>query len=181
VRCFVERLDRSVFDWRSLRARICAIGPATRAAIEALHLKVNLMGVEYVAEGLVAAFADFDLAGKKILLPRAAVARDLVPVELTRRGAQVDVVEAYRTVMPDDAPARAAEVFAHKPDWITFTSSSTVQNFVAAAGAGALEGVKVASIGPVTSKTARDSGIEVTVEAAKFTVDGLVEAILRTR
>jgi uroporphyrinogen III methyltransferase/synthase len=181
VRCFVERLDRSVFDWRSLRAHICAIGPATRAAIEALHLKVNLMGVEYVAEGLVAAFADFDLAGKKILLPRAAVARDLVPVELTRRGAQVDVVEAYRTVMPDDAPARAAEVFAHKPDWITFTSSSTVQNFVAAAGAGALEGVKVASIGPVTSKTASDLGIQVTAEATKFTVDGLVEAILRTR
>jgi uroporphyrinogen III methyltransferase/synthase len=142
---------------------------------------VNLMGVEYVAEGLVAAFADFDLAGKKILLPRAAVARDLVPVELTRRGAQVDVVEAYRTVMPDDAPARAAEVFAHKPDWITFTSSSTVQNFVAAAGAGALEGVKVASIGPVTSKTASDLGIQVTAEATKFTVDGLVEAILRTR
>ena len=137
------------------------------------------MGAEYVAEGLVAAFADHDLAGKRILLPRAAVARDLVPVELTRRGAQVDVVEAYRTVMPDDAPARAAEVFAHKPDWITFTSSSTVQNFVAAAGAAALEGVKVASIGPVASKTARGLGIEVTVEAASFTIDGLVEAILR--
>jgi uroporphyrinogen III methyltransferase/synthase len=107
------------------------------------------------------------------------VARDLVPVELTKRGAQVDVVEAYRTAMPDDAPARAAEVFARKPDWITFSSSSTVQNFVAAAGAGALEGVKVASIGPVTSKTARALGIEVTAEAAKFTVDGLVEAILQ--
>ena len=181
VRCFVERLDASAFDWRSLRARICAIGPATRAAIEVLHLKVDLMGAEYVAEGLLAAFADYDLAAKKILLPRAAVARDLVPVELTKRGAQVDVVEAYRTVMPDDAPARAAEVFAHKPDWITFTSSSTVQNFVAAAGVGALEGVKVASIGPVTSQTVRALGIEVTVEAATFTVDGLVEAILETR
>jgi uroporphyrinogen III methyltransferase/synthase len=178
VRRFVERLDSSAADWRSLRAHICAIGPATRAAIEALHLKVDLMGAEYVAEGMVAAFSNHDLAGKKILLPRAAVARDLVPVELTRRGAQVDVVEAYRTVMPDDAHARAAEVFAHKPDWITFTSSSTVQNFVAAAGAGALEGVKVASIGPVTSQAARDLSIEVTVEAASFTIDGLVEAIL---
>jgi len=179
VRCFVERLDGSAFDWRSLRARICAIGPATRAAIEALHLKVDLMPAEYVAEGLLAAFADHDLTGKRILLPRAAVARDLVPVELARRGAQVDVVEAYRTAMPDDAPARAAEVFTHKPDWITFTSSSTVQNFVSAAGAGVLEGVKVASIGPVTSKTARELGIQVTVEAAPFTIDGLVEAILR--
>jgi uroporphyrinogen III methyltransferase/synthase len=181
VRCFVERLDASAFDWRSLRARICAIGPATRAVIEDLHLKVDLMGAEYVAEGLVAAFTNHDLAGRKILLPRAAVARDLVPVELTRRGAQVDVVEAYRTVMPDDAPARAAEVCAHKPDWITFTSSSTVQNFVAAAGAAALEGVKVASIGPVTSKTARALGIGVTVEATQFTIDGLVEAILGGR
>jgi uroporphyrinogen III methyltransferase/synthase len=181
VRCFVERLDGSAFDWRSLRARICAIGPATRAAIAALHLKVDLMGAEYVAEGMLAAFADQALAGKRILLPRAAVARDLVPVELARRGAQVDVVEAYRTVMPDDAPVRAAEVFAHKPDWITFTSSSTVQNFVAAAGAGALEGVKVASIGPVTTKTARALGIQVTVEAATFTIDGLVEAILGRR
>jgi len=180
VRCFIDRLDGSAADWRSLRARICAIGPATRAAIEALHLKVDLMGAEYVAEGLLAAFADYDLAGKRILLPRAAVARDLVPVELSRRGAQVDVVEAYRTVMPEDAPARAAEVFARKPDWITFTSSSTVQNFVTAAGAAALKGVKVASIGPVTSQTARALGIQVTVEAASFTIDGLVEAILQT-
>jgi uroporphyrinogen III methyltransferase/synthase len=83
--------------------------------------------------------------------------------------------------MPEDAPARAAAVFARKPDWITFTSSSTVGNFVAAAGAAALEGVKVASIGPITSKTARSLGIEVTVEAASFTIDGLVDAILRGR
>jgi len=181
VRCFVERLDESAADLRSLHARICTIGPATRAAVEALHLKVDLMGAEYVAEGLVAAFAERDIAGQRVLLPRAAVARDLVPVELGRRGALVDVVEAYRTVMPDDAPARATEIFAQKPDWITFTSSSTVQNFVNAAGAAALEGVKVASIGPVTTKTASGLGIAVTVQASNFTIDGLVEAILQTR
>ena len=181
VRCFVQRLDGSAADWRSLRARICAIGPATRAAIEALHLKVDLMGSTYVAEGLIAAFEGHDLAGKRVLLPRAAVARDLVPAELARRGARVDVVGAYRTVMPDDAHARAAEVFARKPDWVTFTSSSTVENFVAAAGAAALEGVKVASIGPIASKTARGLGIAVTVEAASFTIDGLVEAILQSQ
>ena len=90
-----------------MRARICAIGPATRAAIEALHLKVDLMGKEYVAEGLLAAFAAHDLAGQRILLPRAAVARDLVPVELAQRGAQVDVVEAYRTVAPTDCASRS--------------------------------------------------------------------------
>ena len=115
MRCFVERLDGSAFDLRSLRSRICAIGPATRAAIEALHLKVDLMGAEYVAEGRWAAFADHDLTGKRILLPRAAVARDLVPVELARRGAQVDVVETYRTVMPHDAPARAAKYSPTSP------------------------------------------------------------------
>src|ERR1039458_5798295 len=102
VRFFLERLDRASTDLRSLRARICAIGPATRAAVEALHLKVDLMGKEYVAEGLLEAFAPYDLAGRRVLLPRAAVARDLVPAELARRGARVDVVEAYRTVVPDE-------------------------------------------------------------------------------
>ena len=92
------------------------------------------MPKEYVAESLLEALASDDLAGKRVLLPRAAVARDLVPVELTRRGAIVDVVEAYRTVIPEDAAARAREVLARKPTWITFTSSSTVRNFVAAAG-----------------------------------------------
>jgi uroporphyrinogen III methyltransferase/synthase len=180
VRFFVERMDRSQTDFRSLRARICAIGPATRAAIDALHLKVDLMANEYVAEGLLKAFAIHELAGTRILLPRAAVARDLIPVELRRRGATVDVVEAYRTVLPDDAASRTREIFrgSPKPDWIAFTSSSTVQNFVSVAGAGALDGVRVASIGPITTRTARELGIEVTAEARKFTIDGLVEAIL---
>ena len=118
------------------------------------------------------------MPGRRILLPRAAVARDLVPAELARRGAQVDVVEAYRTVMPEGAAERARRCSRRKPDWITFTSSSTVQNFVAVAGAGALEGVKVASIGPVTSATARRLGITVTAEAREFTIPGLVQAIL---
>ncbi len=181
VRVFVERLDGSAADLRSLRARICAIGPATRAAIESLHLKVDLMGAEYVAEGLLRAFEGHPLAGARILLPRAAVARDLIPTELSRRGAQVDVVEAYRTIVPPDAAARAHEVFAAgpKPDWIAFTSSSTVQNFVAVAGAESLAGVRVASIGPITTRTARELGIEVAVEARTFTIDGLVEAMLR--
>lgn len=180
VRCFVERMDASAADLRGLRAKICAIGPATRAAVEALHLKIDLMGREYVAEGLLEAFSAYDLAGRRVLLPRAAVARDLVPVELARRGAQVDVVEAYRTVAPEGAGAEATRIFggARKPGCITFTSSSTVQNFVAVAGAEALAGVKVASIGPVTTATARRLGIEVDTEARMFTVDGLVEAVL---
>jgi uroporphyrinogen III methyltransferase/synthase len=174
VRFFLDRLD----DLRKLRARICAIGPATRAAVEALHVKVDLMGKEYVAEGLVEAFAAHDLLGKRVLLPRAAVARDLVPVELARRGARVDVVEAYRTVAPEGLAESVRELFKRRPDWITFTSSSTVRNFVEAAGPGSLDGVRVASIGPITTKTARDLGIAVTVQAQPFTVEGLVEAVL---
>ena len=181
VRFFLERLDHSRTDLRSLRAKICAIGPATRAAVEALHLKVDLMGKEYVAESLVDAFAGHDLAGKRVLLPRAAVARDVVPVELERRGARVDVVEAYRTVIPAKAAERARQLFAapRRPDCITFTSSSTVRNFVSAAGCQMLEGVRVATIGPVTSDTARTLGIRVDAEAQPFTIDGLVNAVLR--
>jgi uroporphyrinogen III methyltransferase / synthase len=180
VRFFMNRLDQSPHDLRSLKARICAIGPATRKAVEDLHLKVDLMPEEYVAESLIRAFASENLAGKKILLPRAAVARDVIPVELAKLGAQVDVVEAYRNVVPPDAEAHARAIFSgeRKPDWITFTSSSTVKNLLAVAGREALEGVRIASIGPVTSSTLRAHGLEVDAEAKQFTIDGLVDAIL---
>jgi uroporphyrinogen III methyltransferase/synthase len=180
VRFFLERLDASGLDLRALKARLCAIGPATRRALEALHLKVDLMPEEYVAESLVEAFAREDLKGKRILLPRAAVARDLVPAELRRRGAEVDVVEAYRTEAPADLAARAREVFApaRKPHWITFTSSSTARNFLTATQGGLLEGVRIASIGPVTTATLRSLGLEVAAEADPYTADGLVSAIV---
>ncbi len=180
VRFFLNRLDHSRYDLRSLKARICAIGPATRKAIEDLHLKVNLMPEEYVAESLVKAFAPENVAGKRVLLPRAAVARDVIPAELAKLGAQVDVVEAYRNVVPSNASARAQAIFAaeKKPDWITFTSSSTVKNLLAITGREALEGVCIASIGPVTSSTLRAHGLDVDAEAKQFTLDGLVEAIL---
>jgi len=177
VRHFVEALDRSGRDLRDLRGKLCAIGPATRAAIEALHLRVDVMPEEYVAESLVEALAGEELKGKRVLLPRAAVARDLVPDTLRERGAVVDVVEAYRTVIPADAVARAKEALAHKPDWITFTSSSTVTNLVAVAGREALAGIKIASIGPVTSATARAAGLVVNVEAEPHTIEGLVHAL----
>lgn len=180
VRYFVDRLDSSGRDLRALKARLCTIGPATRQAVEALHLKVDLMPDEYVAESLVSAFDGIDLAGKRVLLPRAAVARDVVPNELAKRGAVVDVVEAYRTVVPLDAEQRARTIFRaeRKPHWITFTSSSTVKNFLAIAGRDALEGIHVASIGPVTSSTLKMHGIPVTAEAKPFTMDGLVQAIV---
>ena len=177
VRHFVAQLDKSSRDLRSLKSRICAIGPATKAAVEALHLKVDLMPTEYVAESLLKAFAKENLQFRRILLPRAAIARDLVPRELARRGATVDVVEAYRTAAPDGLAERARTILDRKPHWITFTSSSTATNFIAAAGREALTHVKIASIGPITSSTLREHGIEPTVEAQPHTVGGLVEAL----
>jgi uroporphyrinogen III methyltransferase/synthase len=173
VRFFIDRLDASQSDLRSLRAQICAIGPATRAAVEALHLKVDLMPDEYVAESLVAAFSGLDLRGKRILLPRAAVARDLIPAALAASGAHIDVVEAYRNVVPASPPMELRH--AH---WITFTSSSTVTNFVAIAGPEQLQGARIATIGPVTSATVRAHGLEVHAEARPYTLDGLLDAIL---
>jgi uroporphyrinogen III methyltransferase/synthase len=180
VKHFVERLDASRRDWRDLRAKVCAIGPATRAAIEALHLKVDLMGKEYVAESLVAAFSEHDIKGASILLPRAAVARDVIPFELTKRGAHITPVEAYRTVAPEGLAERVHEVFggARRPDYVTFTSSSTVQNLIAAAGPETLDGVKAVSIGPITSRTARELGVEPAIEASEYTTAGLVAALL---
>jgi uroporphyrinogen III methyltransferase/synthase len=104
-------------------------------------------------------------------------------VELAGRGASVEVVEAYRNVVPPDAGERAAQIFGatRKPDWITFTSSSTVKNFLALAGAAALKDVRIASIGPVTSHTVRTHGLPVHCEANEFTIDGLIEALLMAK
>jgi uroporphyrinogen III methyltransferase/synthase len=177
VHYFIDALDKSAHDLRRLKSRICAIGPATKAAVEALHLKVDLMPQEYVAESLVEAFAKENLQFSRILLPRAAVARDLVPRELSRRGATIDVVEAYQTVAPADLAERARGILARKPHWITFTSSSTVTNFIAAAGREVLTQIKIASIGPITSATLREHNIEPIVEARPHTIGGLVDAL----
>ncbi len=179
VRAFFERLDRSPHDLRALRAKLAAIGPATREALEQAHLKVDVIGKEFVAEGLVEALAGYALAGQRILLVRAAVARDLLPVELGKRGAQVEMVEAYRTHTAPGSEERAAQIIAHPPDWITFTSSSTVENFFRAISPPAVELSKAASIGPVTSATLRKYGVEPAAEASIYTMDGLVEAIRR--
>ena len=181
IRFFFERLDASCRDLRSIRARICAIGPATRDSITAAHLKVDVTAERYVAEGLLEALAHFDFGGSRILIARAAVARDVLPVELAKRGAIVDVVEAYRTVPPATLQAQAAEALRSRPDWITFTSSSTARNVIEAVGSEALKTVNIASIGPVTSATVRAYGLELAAEASDYTIPGLVEAILSRR
>jgi uroporphyrinogen III methyltransferase / synthase len=178
VRFFLERLDAGPSDLRAIAGRICAIGPATRDALERFHLKVDVVAEQYVAEGLLAALASCDLTGARILIARAAVARDVLPRELTQRGAHVDVVDAYRTTAPPDLAQRTSEALARNPHWIAFTSSSTVRNLVDAVGAEALRPIRIASIGPITTETLRTEGLTVDVEATAYTIPGLVKAIL---
>jgi uroporphyrinogen-III synthase len=165
-----------------LHLDIAAIGPATRKAIERLGLPVDVVPPEYVAESVVAELAP-QVKGKRVLLVRAKVARDVIPRELTDAGARVDVVEAYETVLPESSRAMLAEVMrdpARRPHAITFTSSSSVKNFFDLLGrenAGLLDGVTLASIGPVTSATLRELGLRADVEASEFTVPALVEAL----
>ncbi len=177
VRYFLDRLDAGTGDLRGIRGKLCAIGPATRDALERFHLKVDVMAEEYVAEGLLRALEKFEFRGAKVLIARAAVARDILPDELRRRGAVVDVVDAYRTGAPDNLGERASDLLASGVDWITFTSSSTASNLIAACGAAVFRDVKVASIGPVTSSTLRDAGVVVTSEASPHTMPGLIDAI----
>jgi uroporphyrinogen III methyltransferase/synthase len=180
VEHFFARLRECGRDVRAIRGRICAIGPATRDAIEAAHLRVDLMPDEHVAEGAVHAFSTLQMKGARVLLPRAAEARDVLPRALTEMGAVVDIADAYRNIIPADAQRLVAEYLAagSRADWITFTSGSTVKNWLALAGRESLDGVKIASIGPATSEVARKHGLNVEVEAKPCTTDGLIDAIL---
>jgi uroporphyrinogen III methyltransferase / synthase len=177
VRFFLERLDGSDADLRRLRGRICAIGPATRDALQTAHLKTDIMAEQYVAEGLLDALSAEEFSGARVLIARAAVARDVLPAGLRRRGAVVDVVEAYRTVPPQDLAARARTALAAKPQWITFTSTSTVENLLGAIGPSELRNMEAVSIGPVTTAALRSFGVERITEAAEYTTAGIAGAI----
>lgn len=177
VERFLARLNASERDLRAVKGRIAAIGPATAEALAAARLKTDCVPEEFVAESLLEAL-DADLTGQKILIARAEVAREILPEGLRQRGASVDVAPVYRTAVPDGAALREA-LAARKPDWITFTSSSTVRHFVEMVGQDGLRDARIASIGPVTSATLREYGAEPTIEAAPHTMDGLIEAIAR--
>jgi uroporphyrinogen III methyltransferase/synthase len=182
VRNFLARLAASGRDVRALHGlTIGAIGPATAAEFALTGVKVDLLPKEYVAEGLIAALGDRDLRGKAFLIPRARVARDLVPRFLEERGAHVEVVEAYQTAVPEVTSEELTHLFTPPPDAITFTSSSTAANMAKLVGeerlAKTLQGAVIASIGPITSQTLRKLGLEVTLEARESTMSGLVRAL----
>jgi len=172
VEFFFERVDPRPGP------RLCAIGPATAAALRARGLEPDLIPPEYVGESVAAALGAAGAAGKRILLARAAEARDVIPAELARMGATVDVLPVYRTSAPEGIEHTARELFETiRPHWVTVTSSSTVRHLVRAVPLPLLSGTLIASIGPVTSQTARQAGLQVTVEAREYTIEGLVRAL----
>ncbi len=182
VRNFLARLAACGRDVRDLKElEIGAIGPATAAEFAKTGVKVDFIPKDYRAEGLLEVLGQRDLKGKAFLIPRAKVARDLVPRVLAERGARVEVVEAYETALPEFASGEIDRLLNPPPDAITFTSSSTVKHFAKLLGGRsvgeALEGIAIASIGPITSATIRELGLVITIEAKESTIPGLVRAL----
>jgi uroporphyrinogen-III synthase len=163
--------------------KIAVIGPATARAVEGVGLAVDLVPPQYIAESLAEALVPH-ATGARMLLVRAADARDHLPEALTAAGAAVTVAEAYRNQIPPESVPALQEMFRvpeSYPDAITFTSASTARNLVAlleVAGLRLPSGIVLASIGPITSQTLRELGHEVTVESAVPSISGLIEALL---
>ena len=184
VRVVCDRLPDWGLEPRALsRVPVAAIGPATADALVRRGITPALVPERFVAEAVVEEILRRgDVRGKRILLPRALEARDTLPEGLRARGAVVDVIPVYRAVRESgDGGALAADIAAGRIDAITFTSSSTVRNFVDLVGAEAAASGRFAAavIGPVTAGTARSLGIAVAVEAEQYTVPGLMDALTR--
>jgi uroporphyrinogen III methyltransferase/synthase len=179
VRLLFERLAAGGRDARALAgARVAAIGPGTARALHAHGVVADVVPERFVAESLVEALADVPV--RRVLVARARVARDVLPEALRARGADVDVLDLYETVaepLHDDARAALREA-----DYVTFTSSSTVRFLLDAVGGadGLGDATRLVSIGPVTSATLREHGLEPVVEAERHDVDGLVAALVAT-
>jgi uroporphyrinogen III methyltransferase/synthase len=179
VEAFFDIFFKLYDDTREIGGvRIAAIGPATAQRIKDFHLHIDLQPEEFVAEAVIREFKkQGSMENVRILLVRAEKARDVLPKELSVAGAIVDEAFAYRT-MPEarDTSDARRQLAEHGADLITFTSSSTVENFLAL-GLPWPKGMRIASIGPITSKTVRDQGLNVDVEARRHDIDGLVQAI----
>jgi uroporphyrinogen III methyltransferase/synthase len=177
VNLLFEAMAEQGRDARALaNASVAAIGAGTEAALAAHSVIADIVPERFVGEELVDALTKLELDGKPVLVARAAEARELLPDALRKRGAQVDVVPLYETVAETPDPDQLER--ARDADFITFTSSSTVRNFLAASPNGIPEGAKIVSIGPVTTETAREAGLTVDVEAERHDIGGLVEALL---
>ncbi|HEX2388918.1 MAG TPA: uroporphyrinogen-III C-methyltransferase [Solirubrobacterales bacterium] len=164
-------------DGRALaNATVAAIGPGTARRLRELGLIADIVPPRSIAESLVESLREVEVADRPVLIARAAEARDVLPEALAERGAQVDVVPLYETVREPAAVEQVAAIA--DADYVTFTSSSTVRFFLETVGEAFPAGARVVSIGPVTSDTARELGVEVAVEAERHDPDGLVAALL---
>jgi uroporphyrinogen III methyltransferase / synthase len=183
VERFFERFFFLREDIRELAGpRLGAIGPVTAAAIRGRGLRVDLLAKEYVAEGILSLFSEDQVRGKRFLIPRAEKAREILPKELREMGGLVEVVTVYRTGLPPQADiVGIRRLLQNKElDAVTFTSSSTVthlKEMLTGDLPALLDGIAVASIGPVTSSTLRQCGLKVDMEAGEYTVDGLVKTL----
>ncbi len=177
VRLLFKAMDRAGIDARALAGvTVAAIGPGTARALAERGIAADIVPARFVAESLVESLETMAVDGKRVLVARAAEARDVIPEWLENRGAKVDVVAVYETVR--EAPDAAAVEAAQSADYVTFTSSSTVRNLTEVLGDRFPAKARVVSIGPVTSEAARDAGLEVHAEAERHDVDGLVAALL---
>jgi uroporphyrinogen III methyltransferase / synthase len=182
VKSFFRRLNEKAKDIRSLKkARLCAIGPKTREALDVRGLLVDYVPSEYRAEAVVKMLQGRLKPGEKVLLPRADIARPHLPQALGEMGAEVNNVTAYRTVRGEgNATLLKDQLKAGAIDMVTFTSSSTVINLLEMLGdeaEGLLGGLAIAAIGPITAATAADKGLKVNIEAEEYTIGGLIKAI----
>ena len=183
VRFFFQRLEQLGQDLRILKGiRLAVIGPATAKELGRYHLRPDLVPEKYQAEGLLNALAQIPFQDQKVLLPRAALARDVLPEGLKNLGAEVTVVSAYQTLPAEEEKSFLEEKLDRgEVDCLTFTSSSTVIHFLALFSRreilSRLKSVVIACIGPITAQTARDNGLTVSVTAEEFTIPGLVKEI----
>jgi uroporphyrinogen III methyltransferase/synthase len=175
--------ERGIRESAFVPSRHAAIGETTAMALHARGLRVDLVADEYRAESVADALERGPLRGKRILIPRALVAREVLPERLRKAGAEVDVAPVYQTVADPEGAATARRAVAEGIDVVTFTSASTVRGFFEALGGerSKLSGVWLASIGPITSDAIRAEGCEPEVEASIYTVPALVEALARHR
>lgn len=184
VNSFNDRMIFKKIDIRSLHGiRIAAIGSQTAERLKMMGVIPDIIPSEYRAEAIIEIFKDFDIEGSHILIPRAKVARDILPVKLRKMGAKVSVVEAYETVISEKDISELCNLFEEKMiDMVTFTSSSTVNNFFSRFEEDNLKklftNVKFACIGPVTGKTLMEYGFKTDVMPPRYTIKDMAEAII---
>ncbi len=180
VRYFRAAIEEAGSEEAWATATICAIGPATAEAVRSQGGSVTLIPSTHTAEGVVSALDEaIDVSGKRILLPQAAGAREILECTLSELGAEVTRVEAYRTVADrGEGSDRQWKESVREGDMVTFASASSVRAFFESAGAAA-DGLRIATIGPITSRQVREAGFEVDVEADPHTIEGLLASIVR--